>query len=94
MSDAVGPHPDPRELAAFDAGALAPAARSEVERHVGSCADCCRTLDGLPEDDFVARMRRGRRARGAARIGGPPPLPRAGGSAAAAWASCTKAEHR
>src|SRR5689334_11157953 len=57
MSDAPGPHPSPQELAAFDAGSLPPAARAEVERHVAGCADCCRTLDALPEDDFVARVR-------------------------------------
>jgi serine/threonine protein kinase len=57
VSDTVGPHPSPRDLAAFDAGTLPAAARAEVEGHVATCADCCRTLDGLPDDDFVARMR-------------------------------------
>ncbi len=57
MTEGDGPHPDPHDLAAFDAGTLAPVVRSEVERHVATCADCCRTLDSLPDDDFVARVR-------------------------------------
>ncbi len=57
MSDDAGAHPDPTALAAFDAGTLPPAARADVERHVATCADCCRTIDQLPEDDFISRVR-------------------------------------
>jgi hypothetical protein len=57
VSDAAGPHPSPRDLAAFDAGTLPAAARAEVESHVANCGDCCRTLDRLPDDDFVMRLR-------------------------------------
>ncbi len=64
MSEAEGAHPSPHQLAAFDAGTLPPAAHSEVERHVAGCADCCRTLDTLPEDEFVRKVRT---------LAGPPP---------------------
>jgi serine/threonine protein kinase len=57
VTEDAAAHPGPGELAAFDAGTLSPAARAAVERHVATCADCCRTIDGLPEDGFVTRVR-------------------------------------
>jgi hypothetical protein len=50
-------HPSPDELAAFDTGQLTAPRSEAVARHVAACTTCCRTLEGLPEDPYVALVR-------------------------------------
>jgi serine/threonine protein kinase len=50
-------HPSREQLAAFDAGQLAPSEREAIERHLADCPECGRRVDMLPEDPFVALVR-------------------------------------
>jgi serine/threonine protein kinase len=45
------------QLRAFQAGNLAEEHIAEVEAHLQSCIACCEVLSGLPEDDFLLRVR-------------------------------------
>jgi hypothetical protein len=57
MHDTSAPHPSRAQLLAFDKGRLPPAEREAVERHVDECPECCRCLDGLPEEPLAAMVR-------------------------------------
>src|SRR5689334_10230059 len=57
MQPPTSPHPSQGQLSAFDKGLLRPAEWEEIERHLASCDTCCRQLDTVPEDPFVARLR-------------------------------------
>jgi uncharacterized protein (TIGR03067 family) len=57
MSEARYPHPDPAQLTRFGLGDLGADEWAEIERHVRDCPACGRTLTGLPDDPFVARLR-------------------------------------
>ncbi len=50
-------HLSAEQLRAFQAGNLAEEHIAEVEAHLQSCAACCDVLSGLPEDDFLLRVR-------------------------------------
>ena len=57
MHDTPAPHPNAAQLLAFDKGRLPAAERAAVERHVDDCPECCRRLDGLPEEPLAAMVR-------------------------------------
>jgi tRNA A-37 threonylcarbamoyl transferase component Bud32 len=53
MTDRSELHPSLADLEAFDQGRLEPASWSAIERHVGDCSECARTLAGLPEQGLA-----------------------------------------
>ena len=57
MSHLNPSHPDPDRLAAFVSGRLPPVEAAEVEGHLTDCAICCKVLEALPGDPFVAMLR-------------------------------------
>src|SRR5262245_8882304 len=52
-----GWHPTPDQLAAFDRGLLPTAEWETVERHVAGCADCCHSLEVVPDDPLTALLK-------------------------------------
>jgi hypothetical protein len=73
MSIERDPHPRREQLAAFDAGQLAPAEREAIERHLAACPLCGRELDTLPEHPFVALVRASAEAHPASTLDTPMP---------------------
>ncbi len=57
MHDTPALHPSAAQLLAFDKGRLPLTERAAVERHVDECPECCRRLDGLPEEPLAAMVR-------------------------------------
>ncbi len=53
----VSSHLAVEQLRAFQAGNLAEEQIAEVEAHLQGCVACCDVLSGLPEDDFLLRVR-------------------------------------
>jgi uncharacterized protein (TIGR03067 family) len=53
----IDAHPDPDRLAAFRLGKLGEGELAEIEFHVSRCASCCRELQTLADDSFVALVR-------------------------------------
>ena len=56
MPDAVI-HPKQQELIAFGLGKLPKAAAAAVASHLEACAACRKTLENLPPDSFVGKVR-------------------------------------
>jgi predicted Ser/Thr protein kinase len=50
-------HPSPEKLVAFDRGKLSASERAAVEEHLVGCSSCCRLLEGVGDDSFVAKVR-------------------------------------
>jgi WD40 repeat protein/tRNA A-37 threonylcarbamoyl transferase component Bud32 len=71
MSEVNPRHPSPELLAAFGLGRLSEAEATELTRHLAACAACRAGVDAVPDDRFVALLRR---------WGAPPatPLPHGG----------------
>src|SRR5262245_27575580 len=57
MHQPAGTHPSLDQLAAFDRGQLRPAEWEAVGQHLASCDACCRQLEAVPDDPFVAPVR-------------------------------------
>src|SRR6516225_3526724 len=53
----IDAHPDPDRLAAFRLGKLDEGELAEIEAHVSRCASCCRELQTLADDSFIALVR-------------------------------------
>ena len=54
----VSSHLSQEQLRAFQAGTLPEEHLAEAEAHLQSCVACCDVLSGLPEDNFLLRLRR------------------------------------
>jgi serine/threonine protein kinase len=57
MNDLQGTHPSREEMTAFGLGLLDDKTSSALEAHLEGCADCCRALESVREDGFVAQLR-------------------------------------
>jgi hypothetical protein len=57
MNEVRGAHPSAEELAAFSLGQLSAEASAAIEPHLAACATCCKSLESVREDDFVAQLR-------------------------------------
>jgi hypothetical protein len=68
-------HPPPGRLEAFERGTLPEGTVPEVEAHLARCAACCEALAGLPDDDFVTRLRHAYRTTPPPPDAGPSPTP-------------------
>lgn len=50
-------HPDAETLARFRCGALNPENVEDIASHVSDCAECCRSLQQLPDDSLIELVR-------------------------------------
>ncbi len=57
MNEVPQTHPSVEELSAFALGLLADEFSAGLEAHLAGCPTCCRTLETVCEDGFVARLR-------------------------------------
>jgi serine/threonine protein kinase len=57
MNDVSSGHPSAEELSAFGLGRLEEGAAAAVASHLADCANCCKRLEEVPDDAFVARLR-------------------------------------
>jgi serine/threonine protein kinase len=57
MIDLQGTHPSVDALTAFSLGLLGEQESAALASHLESCADCCRALESVREDGFVAQLR-------------------------------------
>jgi WD40 repeat protein/serine/threonine protein kinase len=57
MNDRLATHPSLERLAAFRVGDLSAEELTETERHVADCPSCCQSLQALPDDSLVQRLR-------------------------------------
>src|SRR5437899_6201981 len=51
------PHPDAGAIHAYGQGLLDPDHAARIEEHVATCESCCRILEAVPADGFLARLR-------------------------------------
>lgn len=54
---AIGSHPPFEQLAAFGLGRLDDRESAEIEVHLSSCETCRGTVESLPNDEFINRLR-------------------------------------
>src|SRR5579885_3099781 len=57
MNDVPNAHPSLEHLSAFSLGKLEDDASATVAAHLATCAACCRSLETVRDDAFVARLR-------------------------------------
>jgi hypothetical protein len=57
MSHATASHPTPEALTAYGLGKLTDPETEVVARHLSTCADCRRLVEGLPADSLVGLVR-------------------------------------
>ncbi len=50
-------HPSEQELVAFNLGKLSDSAAAAVASHLENCSACRKTIEGLPADSFVGKVR-------------------------------------